>query len=1112
MPRSTEGLCPRCLMAQIVQPTQDGGETAALASPLTPEELAPHFPQLEILECLGRGGMGVVYKARQKLLNRLVALKLLAPERADDPQFAARFEKEAQALAALNHPHIVAVHDFGKAGGFYYLLMEFVDGVNLRQLLQTKRLTPKEALSIVPPVCDALQCAHDHGIVHRDIKPENLLIDKAGVVKIADFGVAKMLRDGTHASHELHGSYVSHPVLGTPAYAAPEQQNGSSDHRADIYSLGVVLYEMLTGERPKDKIEAPSKRVQVDVRIDEIVLRALEKTPELRFATAAEFRTRVEAVNGHQTAPTPRAVLPFRRTTAALTITAFHALFIPLFLLLDFCFPVRNPGILTLGLLMLATPLIVLALLRWCACAGASTSAEDRRHGRQTLLVAAWVSGVLAAAVLPLAVFFITGLLSQRGAWNPSPDEGVVVPLTWIAMLALPWAASALFRAARGLKDDSPHTLPDMTNPWPRRIFILLAVLLLGPVLVFIGILIPSYQRVGIAAEQARAANQAKHLAIFAETLQHMDHAGMRKQAEIGERNLESALRTYGENHRQTHEVREELKVIQAEMRRRSQTKPADPTAADFSTTNEEWIVEGRVVDDAGKPVPDADIHVSAGMGSLRVTGEGKTGVDGRYRVSFGPGFSMAKKDRAGSLQAALVHAGKNGYAEKNLCEAGNLQMAWELTKQQLAGGWQPGPQKTFLPGKPLKVDFVLVPAAQIQGTLLAKDGKPVANREIVITGDRISPGGSIYGSTRTDSQGRFTFKDVSTQHAWSFSIDDRSGHPERTPPDRFAKPETHRITLEMDGSTLKRLNPPPTTTLQGTMNDNDLKQLSWHEFDQTKGKYWRELADVRRFKEAAELIEKMISLHPELDRINASNLHFHAGQCWAMAGEKEHALNQLKLAHHPAGTAIGLRWNDYVYGTAAFLKGDKRELLNAHESLAEGDPINKPNLCVLDRLIANFGKPYAEAYETDGQDHKKLSADCFNRTWELLEKKERTAEENERMISLSHASLAHWRMREDCTDRNLSIGYWQLSRVYAVLGQGNNAERYGGLCLRVSGQEPPFYLAYAHEALARAALLNERRELFDEHLAEAKALAAKVTDAEEKKMLVDDLATLFWP
>lgn len=299
-----DGLSARDLMGQLMEPTH-AGDAVAAAPPATPEELAPHFPQLEILECLGRGGMGVVYKARQKSLNRLVALKLLAPERADDPHFAARFEKEAQALAALNHPHIVGVYDFGQAGGFYYLLMEFVDGLNLRQLLQNKRLTPKEALSIVPPVCDALQCAHDHGIVHRDIKPENLLIDKHGVVKIADFGIAKLVARLSEPGAVSPESVTTPPnpgatdvatlPLGTPDYAAPEQADGAADHRADIYSLGVVLYEMLTGERPKDTIQAPSKRVQVDIRIDEIVLRALEKQPELRFATAAEFRKEVEA-------------------------------------------------------------------------------------------------------------------------------------------------------------------------------------------------------------------------------------------------------------------------------------------------------------------------------------------------------------------------------------------------------------------------------------------------------------------------------------------------------------------------------------------------------------------------------------------------------------------------------------------------------------------------------------------------------------------------------------------------------------------------------------------------------------------------------------------------
>ncbi|WP_395749106.1 protein kinase domain-containing protein [Prosthecobacter sp.] len=291
-PDAPQGLCPRCLAA-LNFATETLPPDALPVAPrpsLTPEELAPHFPQLEIIECLGRGGMGVVYKARQKTLNRIVALKLLAPERSEDAKFAARFEKEAQALAALSHPHIVTIHDFGQAGGFFYLLMEFVDGVNLRQAMTAGRFTPEQALAIVPPICDALQYAHEHGIVHRDIKPENLLLDKEGRLKIADFGIAKMIG----AAGENIGESLSQP-LGTPAYAAPEQKDDTHqvDHRADIYSLGVVLYELLTGELPKDKIKAPSKCVQIDVRLDEVVLRALETRPEMRFATAAEFRTRL---------------------------------------------------------------------------------------------------------------------------------------------------------------------------------------------------------------------------------------------------------------------------------------------------------------------------------------------------------------------------------------------------------------------------------------------------------------------------------------------------------------------------------------------------------------------------------------------------------------------------------------------------------------------------------------------------------------------------------------------------------------------------------------------------------------------------------------------------
>ena len=286
------GLCPSCLLAlNFKTETILSDDSAAPQPPLPPEQISPHFPQLEIIECLGRGGMGVVYKARQKSLNRTVALKLVAPERVTDPQFAERFMREAHALAALNHPHIVTVHDFGQAGGFYFLLMEFVDGVNLRQLLRAGKLSPAEALAIVPPLCDALQFAHDHGIVHRDIKPANLLLDKSGRVKIADFGISKIVGD----SGDDVG--VESQPAGTPQYMAPEQKSRQlTDHRADIYSLGVVLYEMLTGELPADKLQPPSHRVRIDVRLDEIVLRALEKKPELRYQQASAMRTEVETL------------------------------------------------------------------------------------------------------------------------------------------------------------------------------------------------------------------------------------------------------------------------------------------------------------------------------------------------------------------------------------------------------------------------------------------------------------------------------------------------------------------------------------------------------------------------------------------------------------------------------------------------------------------------------------------------------------------------------------------------------------------------------------------------------------------------------------------------
>ena len=310
---SPRSLCPACLLRQALasRTVVNGDARNSSKPPPTPEEIADKFPQFEILECLGRGGMGVVYKARQKSLNRLVAIKILAPDREHEPRFAERFAREAELLARLNHPHIVTIHDFGETGGLFYLVMEFVDGVNLRDLLRDGKLEPKQALAIVPPICEALQYAHDKGIVHRDIKPENLLLDREGRIKIADFGIAALMgAEGENA--------------GTPPYMAPEQGGDRSgiDHRADLYALGVVLYEMLTGERPGKDLIAPSRKVQIDVRLDEMVLRALEKEPERRYQTAGEFRTVVETLQdsppAHVVAPplpveAAKAPGPFRR-------------------------------------------------------------------------------------------------------------------------------------------------------------------------------------------------------------------------------------------------------------------------------------------------------------------------------------------------------------------------------------------------------------------------------------------------------------------------------------------------------------------------------------------------------------------------------------------------------------------------------------------------------------------------------------------------------------------------------------------------------------------------------------------------------------------------------
>ena len=297
--RAPGGLCPRCLLDGANAPTDAGLGTQSWKTP-TLAEIASAFPELEVLGHLGTGGMGCVYRVRERDSGRISALKVLPRELATDPAFVERFEREARTLSRLRHPHIVGVHGFGQAGGFCFLLMEFVDGANLRQALRSGRFTPQQALALIPPICEALQAAHSQGVLHRDIKPENLLLDAEGRVKIADFGIAKLLEGPGASAGEAYTLTRTGARIGTPHYMAPEQVETPEqvDHRADIYSLGVVFYELLTGELPLGRFPAPSIKAGLDARVDDIVFRALAKERELRQQTADQMKAEVEGLGG----------------------------------------------------------------------------------------------------------------------------------------------------------------------------------------------------------------------------------------------------------------------------------------------------------------------------------------------------------------------------------------------------------------------------------------------------------------------------------------------------------------------------------------------------------------------------------------------------------------------------------------------------------------------------------------------------------------------------------------------------------------------------------------------------------------------------------------------
>lgn len=313
------GACPGCLVLLASDAEDDDALRGARLRPPALDKLQEFFPQYRLESLVGVGGQGVVYRAYEPAHNRQVALKVLTVEQAAHPEFLSRFALEAHTLARLSHPGIVSIYDSGQAGDYFFIAMQWVEGITLRDRLRGKSTEPRAAGQMISQVCDALECAHRQGIVHRDLKPENILIAANGALLIADFGIAK-LQDETNP-RELNLT-ATHFRLGTARYMAPEQMRGERtiDARADIYALGVILFELLTGELPLPFGLPASKIAGIPPVYDRIVARCMRPLPVDRFASVVDLRRQLHAAAKSWPPKVRRAV------TVAATLVACAAL------------------------------------------------------------------------------------------------------------------------------------------------------------------------------------------------------------------------------------------------------------------------------------------------------------------------------------------------------------------------------------------------------------------------------------------------------------------------------------------------------------------------------------------------------------------------------------------------------------------------------------------------------------------------------------------------------------------------------------------------------------------------------------------------------------------